>query len=215
MAARDNRNWEESHSTHTTTVSASPASSESPSQYHHGFTPTRRPENSPIHIFTQPDSVAQGDYLSSQSRPSTSGSGLAAGVSSSITNSNHKLSFLPGLLQAHDSSLETPSTISATSSPMTPFTPYCPAATPIIDTGTTPGAGDQNHNLDRQRSDSLLMLSPMQISEGMLAGRHQPLEPPTESSMASQFRGGSANLQFFSTDSRGKSSPPPSHEPSP
>jgi hypothetical protein len=98
---------------------------------------------------------------------------------------------------------------------MTPFSPYGQAATPIIDTGATPGAGGQDYNLSHQRYDSLLMLSPVQMNEGTLASRHQPLEPPTESSMASQFRGGSAHLQFFSTDSRGKSSPAPSHEPSP
>ncbi len=214
MAARENRNWEESlestHGTATTATSASPPGSGSPSQYHHG----RRSGNSPVHTLTQLDSVSHLDY---PSRPLTSNSELAAGTPSSVATPSHTLPFIPELFQAHDSNLETPSTVSATSSPMTPFTPYGPAVTPITtDTGgATTGAGGQEHNLGRQRYDSLLMLSPVHISDGTLAGRHQPLEPPTESSMASQFRGGSAHLQFFSTDSRGKSSAAPSHEPSP
>lgn len=235
MAARESRNWEESHetlthstyepaitttpttttTTTTTTTSASPSSNGSPSQYYHGFAPSRKLENNPIHTLTQLEPASQADYPSSQSRPSTSSSGLAAGTSSSIASSSHIRPFVPGLRQGHDSSLETPPTTSATSSPITPFTPYGPTATPITDTGTTPGVGGQDHNLGRQRYDSLLMLSPIQINEGILTGRHQPLEPPTESSMTSLFRGGSAHLQFFSTDSRGRSSPAPSHEPSP
>jgi len=221
MAARESRNWERSHegldrsTDETTTYSASPAGNDSPGTYYHSLSAAQRLGNSPVNVLTQFESIAQGDYLSPQSRPSTSGSGPAAGTSSSIASPSHTRPFAPGLLHAHDSSLETPSTTSGTSSPMTPFTPYGQGATPIIDTGATPGASGQDYGINRQRYDSLLTLSPVQVNERMFAGRHQPLEPPTESSMSSQFRGGSAHLQFFSTDSRGKNSPAPSQEPSP
>jgi hypothetical protein len=192
---------------------ASPSSVNDYGHYPSGVSSSRGEMSGALNTVTPSDSSSPEEQQSLLSRPSTSGSGLVAGAPSSSASPNSGYPSISQLLSPPDHSLQTPSTISATSSPMTPFTPY--STNPVVNIVATPGPSGHDNSFDRQRYESIMMLSPVQSSEPLLAGRHQPMEPPTESSMESQLRGRSAHLEFFSTDTRSKGSPGSTNEPSP
>lgn len=216
--SREQRSSESSQGNTSNLHSAPTGNLGSPSDVNdYGIYPSGLPSSqgelsSPLNAVTPRDSSSPEEPQYLLSRPSTSGSGLAAGTSSSAASPNSGYPSISQLLSYPDYSLQTPSTISATSSPMTPFTPY--GVNPIVNRVATPITSGPDYGSDRQRYDSIMALSPVQ-SEPLLAGRHQPMEPRTESSMESHFRGRSAHLEFFSTDSRSKGSPGATNEPSP
>jgi len=222
IQARQRRQPEVSHSTSANTqyISSGNGSGLS-SNVHEGYrhitdVPIRRNENIssvngalPYESIGQApsyESISQDEQQYYLSRPSSSGSGVAGAPSSSSTWPT-----ISQLLSNQDRSLQTPSTISTistTSSPMTPFTNFAQSVGPAVNVVMTPTTNSSDNVFERLRHSSSMTLSPVLASESFQASRHQTImEPRTESTMESHFRGGSAHLEFFSTDSRNKSNP--------
>jgi len=212
IQARQRRGPEVSHSTSANTqyISSGNASGLS-SNVHGGYrhitdVPIRRSENiSSVNGAPPYESISHDEQQYYLSRPSSSGSGIAGAPSSNSTWPT-----ISQLLSNQDRSLQTPSTISTistTSSPMTPFTNFGQGVGSVVNVVMTPTTSSSDNVFERLRHSSSMTLSPVLASESFQASRHQTMEPRTESTMESHFRGGSAHLEFFSTDSRNKSNP--------